>query len=214
MRVYQWEKGTFPNIRIHLLAIPCYHCEYPVCVKACPNKALFKEEKYGAVLVDRDRCKGARKCWLACPYGAPQYAGDEIGAPMSKCTMCIDRLEKGLKPICVLSCSLRALDFGPIDELERRYGNLKHLEEMPSGDITKPAVVFKPHDKKRQIVTWDADKSLELWKSRGPFARGMSDVFQKKEDLTQAPQNIVGRNKLALKNKSVKELMYYTMDDE
>lgn len=52
MRVYQWEKGAFPKIRIHLLAISCYHCENPVCVRACPNGALIKEEKYGAVLVD------------------------------------------------------------------------------------------------------------------------------------------------------------------
>ena len=52
MRVYQWEQGTFPNVRLGLLAVNCYHCENPVCVDACPHQAIFKEDKYGAVLID------------------------------------------------------------------------------------------------------------------------------------------------------------------
>jgi anaerobic dimethyl sulfoxide reductase subunit B (iron-sulfur subunit) len=124
MRVYQWEKGVFPNVKVNILPVPCLHCENPICTKACPNGALYKEEKYGAVLVDTDKCQGTRKCWLACPYGAPQYGGDEPGEKMSKCDMCIDRLEEGLKPICVLSCSMRALEFGPLDELTKKYGDL------------------------------------------------------------------------------------------
>lgn len=215
MRVHQWEKGGFPNVRLHILAIPCYHCKNPVCVKACPNGALYKEEKYGAVLVDPEKCKGARKCWLACPYGAPQYADDEAGTIMSKCTMCVDRLEQGLKPICVLSCSLRALEFGPLHELESKYGELKQLEDAPSGRITKPSVVFKLHDEKKQIIPWDPDKTLELWKKRGPYApKNLPDVFQKKSEVTETPTTIIGRNRLVLKPKTRKELMYHTTDDE
>jgi anaerobic dimethyl sulfoxide reductase subunit B (iron-sulfur subunit) len=30
---------------------------------------------------------------------------------MSKCNMCFDRLEQGAKPMCVASCSMRALEF-------------------------------------------------------------------------------------------------------
>jgi Fe-S-cluster-containing dehydrogenase component len=107
MRVHQWEKGVFPNVRLHMLPVMCYHCENPVCAKSCPHGAIQKEEKYGAVLVKPDRCQGSRKCWQVCPYGAPQFEGDGPGKKMSKCTMCIDRLEQGLKPICVLSCSMR-----------------------------------------------------------------------------------------------------------
>jgi anaerobic dimethyl sulfoxide reductase subunit B (iron-sulfur subunit) len=141
MRVYQWEKGTFPHVRLHMLPVMCYHCEDPVCVKACKSGALFKEEKYGAVLVDSQKCEGCRSCWKACPYGAPQYDGDEEGARMSKCTMCMDRLEQELTPICVLSCSMRALEFGPMDDLVARYGDLRRLEDMPKETITTPAVV-------------------------------------------------------------------------
>ena len=94
MSVYMWEKGRFPNPSIGILAFNCGHCDNPVCAAACDNGAIFKEEKYGAVLVDQDKCKGDRHCFEACPYGAPKFASDEPGTKMSKCTMCIDRLEK------------------------------------------------------------------------------------------------------------------------
>jgi len=55
---------------------------------------------------------------------------------MSKCTMCIDRLEQGLKPICVLSCSMRALEFGPLEEITSRYGNLEKTRGHAARDDT------------------------------------------------------------------------------
>ena len=215
MRVYQWEKGAFPDIDLCILPIMCFHCENPACIRACPNKAIRKEEKYGAVLVDPDKCKGERKCWQACPYGTPQFGGDETGRQMSKCNMCIDRLEKGLKPICVLSCSLRALEFGPIEELRQKYGTLRRLEDMPKDSITNPAVIFKLPDPKKQIIPWDSERALELWQKRHPdTGEPLPDIFAEISDVTQAPEDIVGRNKLVLKAKDTEELMYYTTDDE
>jgi anaerobic dimethyl sulfoxide reductase subunit B (iron-sulfur subunit) len=214
MRVFQWEKGTFPDVRLHMLPVMCYHCENPVCIKACPNSAIYKDEKYGAVLVDSDKCKGTRKCWLVCPYGAPQFEGDQTGTKMSKCTMCIDRLEQGLKPICVLSCSMRALEFGPLEELIKKYGNVRRLEDMPK-EVTNPAVVFKPSDPKRQVIPWDHERALELWSKREAFnGEPLPDVFGSKSDVTGAPREIVGRNKLVLKPRNGEELKYYTADDE
>jgi anaerobic dimethyl sulfoxide reductase subunit B (iron-sulfur subunit) len=215
MRVYQWEKGVFPNVRLHMMPVLCYHCENPVCIKACPNEAIYKEEKYGAVLVDPEKCTGTRKCWEACPYGVPQFQGDEPSTKMSKCNMCIERLEQGLTPICVLSCSMRALEFGPIDELEKKYGHLKRLEDMPKDSITKPAVVFKPADPKRQVIPWDSRRALELWQKRQPHeGEPLPDVFTEISEVTEAPQEIVGRHKLVLKAKNSQELMYYTTDNE
>lgn len=215
MRVYQWEKGTFPNVRIYILPIMCYHCENPICIKACPNNAIYKEKKFGAVLVNSERCKGTRRCWKACPYGAPQFEGDEMGKKMSKCNMCIDRLNQGLKPICVLSCSMRALEFGPFGEITKKYGNLRRLEDMPDDSITSPAVVFKPHDLKRVVVPWDPEQALDLWKKRETsVGETLPDIFESKMEVTEAPREIVGRNKLVLKPKNCEELRYYTTDDE
>lgn len=215
MRVYQWEKGTFPNIDIHILAIPCYHCENPACVDACPNGAIYKESKYGAVLIDEERCKGERKCWVACPYGSIAYPSDEPFEKAQKCTMCIDRLEQNMNPVCVMSCSLRALEFGPIDELKKKYGEIQQLADMPSPDEVRPSVVMKPADGKKKLVPYDANKALKLWKQRGPFAApGLPDVFESESDITDVEAVSIGLEKLVLKPKSVKELMYYTADFE
>jgi len=215
MRVYQWEKGSFPDVKVHFLAIPCYHCENPVCAKACPNGALHKEKRYGAVLIDSEKCEGTRRCWKACPYGSIMFARDIPGKKASKCTLCIDRLEEGNPPICVLSCSMRALEFGPLEKLIAQFGPRRELEEMPSGDVTHPAVVFKPSQPKKQIVPWDANRALSLWKGRGPYASQRAPaLFRKIEDLTQVPPQTVGRDHLVLKPRNLQELMYYTMDDD
>jgi len=215
MRVYQWETGALSDIRLHMLPVMCYHCENPVCIKACPNGAIYKEEKYGAVLVDPEKCTGTRKCWKACPYGAPQFQGDEPGTKMSKCNMCIERLEQGLTPICVLSCSMRALEFGPLEELEKKYGHLKRLEDMPKESITKPAVVFKPADPRKQVIPWDSRRALELWQKRQPHeGEPLPDVFTEISEITEAPQEITGHHKLVLKAKNSQELIYYTTDNE
>jgi anaerobic dimethyl sulfoxide reductase subunit B len=215
LRVYQWETGSFPNINLNVLPMMCLHCENPVCARACPQGAITRETKYGAVRVSLEKCTGERKCWQACPYGAPQFAGDGRGLKMSKCDMCFDRLEKGDKPICVLSCSLRALEFGPLDELKTKFGGPVQLDYLPSNTLTRPAVIFKPVDLKKPIVAWDAKRALELWQKRQPDGGGpLPDVFQNIKDVTGFPPEIIGRPKLVLKARNTEELMFYTTDDE
>ncbi len=221
MRVFQWEKGTFPEISLNILAVPCYHCETPVCARACSHGAIFKEEKYGAVLVDAEKCQTAhtgedcRKCWQACPYGAPQFESDDRRATMSKCTMCIDRLEQGLKPICVLSCSLRALEFDTLESLRKRYGDVRTLEGLPNSGIAGPAVIFTPRQGKKALLPYDADRALDLWQQRGPFApQALPPVFASNADVTDPAPGTVGRDRLVLRPASCDELMYHTMDDE
>jgi anaerobic dimethyl sulfoxide reductase subunit B len=215
MRVYQWETGVFPDVRLHILPVPCYHCENPVCLRACPNGAIHKDPKYGAVLVDQEKCAGTRKCWKACPYGSPQFEGDEPGQKMSKCNLCIDRLEQGGKPICVASCSMRALEFGPVEELMNKYGSLRKLEDMPEDSITRPAVVFKPAAPKMPVLPWDPSKALHLWQKRQPTqGEPLPDIFSTESEVTRAPLDIVGRNRLVLKAKNNAELKYYTTDNE
>jgi anaerobic dimethyl sulfoxide reductase subunit B len=215
MRVYQWENGSFPDIQLNVLPIMCLHCENPVCVKACPHQALHKENKYGAVLVDASQCTGERLCWKACPYGAPQFEGDQRGLKMTKCNMCFDRLEQGKSPICVLSCSLRALEFGPIEELKEKYGQLHQLDYLPKNSITRPSVIFKPIDGKKPIVPWDSRRALELWQKRHPDKNlTLPDVIDEIQDMGKISENSPGRHKLVLKARNSEELMFYTTDDE
>jgi anaerobic dimethyl sulfoxide reductase subunit B (iron-sulfur subunit) len=215
LRVFQWEKGAFPQIDLRVLPMKCFHCENPVCAKACPNQAIWKEEKYGAVLVSPEKCTGERKCWSACPYGVPQFGADAPGSKMSKCNMCIDRLEKGDKPICVLSCSLRAMEFGPIDEIKVKYGSIRQLEDMPRDSLTHPAVVFKPAQPKKQIIPYDPQKALKLWQKRHPDSgRALPDVFEDPADVLSPAKDLVARNRLVLKAKTQEEQNFFTMDDE
>ena len=207
MTVYEWEEGAFPELRVHNLAFPCGHCKAPQCVSACRNEALFKDEKYGAVLVDHEKCTGDRQCAMACPYGAPKFAGDAIGLKMSKCTMCYDRLENGQIPICVASCPLRALDFGPIEELEAKYGQLRQLEGMPD-PVTNPSYLVKANVPKKKIVPYDSKRAVELMQKRGD----LGNTFESVEDVVPA-EGHVGRGKLKMKHENVKELMTKTRGD-
>jgi anaerobic dimethyl sulfoxide reductase subunit B (iron-sulfur subunit) len=110
---------------------------------------------------------------------------------------------------------MRALEFGPLEELIKKYGNLRRLEDMPKDSITWPAVVFKPPDAKRQVIPWDHDRVLELWAKRETSnGEPLPDLFNSKSDVTEAPREIVGRNKLVLKARNAQELRYYTTDDE
>lgn len=211
LRMMQWEQGAFPNTRMHVLFATCYHCENPVCADACEHHAIFKEDKYGAVLVDPDLCEGDRNCWKACPYGAPQYDSDAPGTIMSKCTMCYDKLEQGELPICVASCPQRALEFGPIEELEEKYGDLHALEGMPSGDLETPAVVFKPMTPHVKHVPYDEKRALELL---GPRGDGLPNVYDDPSEVTDDLDEILGYHTLEMKSPTVAESLARSKNED
>jgi len=216
MRCYEWEEGTFPNVRVFQYIQPCWHCENPVCIPAS-NGAMFKEPNYGAVLIDPDQANSAslKAAWDACPYGAIVFDSDSPDSNAFKCTMCIDRLETGQMPVCVTSCRMRALDFGPLAQLQAKYGTNRDLTSVPSSTTTSPSVVFIPAIGHSQVVPYVADDALTLWQGRGPFgAPGLPPIFTNNADVTGASTTIVGRNQLVLKASSVEEMMYYTVNDE
>jgi anaerobic dimethyl sulfoxide reductase subunit B (iron-sulfur subunit) len=124
--------------------------------------------------------------------------------------MCIDRIELGEQPICVLTCPNRALDFGLLNTLRVRYGDRMDLEDMPSSRTTKPAIVFKPHAGKRQLVPYNAGRALELLMRRDP----LPPVFTSVADITEIPGGTVGRTELVIKHKSAADLMRQTRNDE
>jgi anaerobic dimethyl sulfoxide reductase subunit B len=210
LKIYEYEKGDFPAVRIHYQWIPCYHCEEPACISNCPSGAIYKEKKYGAVLIESNKCSRCRLCYKSCPYGAPVFESEKKQTIVRKCTMCIDRLEVGLKPICVLACPNRSLDFGPLDKLKSRYGDNADLEDLPPSRITKPAAVFKPHSQKRQLVPYNAARAMELLMRRDPLPR----VWQPLENATGMFEGIVGRDKLIIKHKTAENLMHYSRSDE
>ncbi|HDR1500198.1 TPA: dimethylsulfoxide reductase subunit B [Pasteurella multocida] len=154
-RIYEYAGGDWQqqangcwqhNVFAYYLSISCNHCDNPACVSVCPTGAMHKTED-GFVIVNEAICIGCRYCHMACPYDAPQY--DAMKGNMTKCDGCHSRILEGKKPICVDACPLRALDFAPIDELRKTYGDLAAIAPLPSPEHTAPNLVIKANKNAR-----------------------------------------------------------------
>jgi len=213
-RLFQWETGTFPDVRLNMVFAPCYHCEKPVCV-AASNGTMFKEPNYGAVLIDPAQANSPslRAAWEACPYGAISFDSDLTNANAFKCNMCVDRLEQGQLPLCVLSCPMRALDFGKLSDLQTKYGTNNQLNEMPSGSTTSPSVVFKASaSTKPTIVPLDANTVLQVMANR-PASLNLPAVYSSPSDVTNIPSGLMTKNALNMKPSTVGEQVQLLADD-
>ncbi len=136
------EGGTYPDYRRLNISMACNHCDDPVCLKGCPTRAYTKFAEYGAVLQDPDICFGCGYCTWVCPYNAPQL--DPVKGQVSKCNMCVDRLEVGLKPACVSACLGNALEFGVIENTPEGRTQLDEtIPGFPDNNITHPNIRFQ-----------------------------------------------------------------------
>ena len=147
MRLKITERGTFPDLFLSYLAVPCYHCGEPPCAAACPENAIYKDGETGIVLTDREKCSGKDVCGMlcrkACPYNAPQFESRE-NAKMQKCDFCHDRRQNGLAPVCVEACPMYALEIGPLNELRSKYGDSVEAAGFRYSEKVNPSVVFTP----------------------------------------------------------------------
>jgi len=149
-RVYEIHGGGWtkkgglwvPDVFAYYLSLSCHHCENPPCLPTCTTKAIFKRGD-GIVLVDPQGCIGCRACEYACPYGAYQFEADKN--IVTKCDFCLDLLDAGSPPACVSACSMRALDFGDLSELRKKYGGTSDVFPLPESKDSQPALVIKPH---------------------------------------------------------------------
>lgn len=136
------EGGSYPDFKRMNISMACNHCDNPVCMKGCPTKAYTKHAEYGAVLQDPETCFGCGYCTWVCPYNAPQL--DPIEGKVSKCNMCVDRLEVGLKPACVSACLGNALNFGVVENTPENREQIKtSIPGFPDPSITNPNIRFQ-----------------------------------------------------------------------
>ena len=141
--VKSFEVGEFPKARSYHYSATCNHCENPACVPGCPTEAMYINEEDGTIQHDDEKCIGCQYCVKTCPYGVPQYVESlEIS---QKCDACIELRAGGEPPACVASCSMRALEFGSIDELRAKYPEaVQEIALLPSADMTSPSLAIAP----------------------------------------------------------------------
>ena len=116
------------------LSVACMHCSDAPCIAVCPVNAITQTGE-GIVQVHKDTCIGCGYCFMACPFGAPQFPkGSVFGArgAMDKCTFCAggpahtfsererklygqNRMAEGKVPLCAAMCATKALMAGDAD---------------------------------------------------------------------------------------------------
>lgn len=104
--------------QVHSAFMPCFHCEKPWCVAACPTRAMVKRESDGIVYVEKDLCVGCKACIEACPWKVPKW--DEPSGKVNKCDYCRERVAEGLNPACVSGCTAHALTFSRPNDTSKR----------------------------------------------------------------------------------------------
>lgn len=149
-RVLLQERGKYPYARLEFIPVQCNHCANAACVKVCPTGATSQRAEDGIVTVDATKCIGCRYCMMACPYRQRFYlaynppkktyfpAGptpyELMGRKLRKyspgtvvkCDFCVaaGRLDKGLEPACVATCTAKARTFGDLNDPESEVSRL------------------------------------------------------------------------------------------
>ncbi len=85
------------------IPIGCEHCEDAPCMIACPVRAIYRDEKTHAVILDPDLCIGCKRCMITCPFGAIGF--DEDKRIFFKCDLCMG------DPECVKWCFTQAVSY-------------------------------------------------------------------------------------------------------
>ena len=87
------------------MPLTCLQCDEAACVRACPVYALQRNERTGAVDVDRDKCIGCRLCTIVCPFGHITMDDVGDGDRSVKCDLC-----QG-SPACAAFCPSKTLEY-------------------------------------------------------------------------------------------------------
>ena len=115
------------NIRVSYFAeesfcIPftCVQCSKAWCMDVCPANAITRNQKTGAVEINKHKCIGCKMGMMACPTGSIHF--DTQSRVSAKCDLC------GGDPICVRRCISGALRFE--DESKAYEFKRNHIDNI------------------------------------------------------------------------------------
>ena len=141
----------------------CRHCLIPPCLLWARNSdAIYQDEDTGAVIynAETENLK-AGDIIGACPYDIPR--SDKNGM-LAKCTMCNDRVKKGLQPACVKTCPTGTMNFGELENMQAiAHERLKKVKlRYPDARLLDPDDVrvifltaFAPEKYHKYAVSFD-----------------------------------------------------------
>ena len=141
-RVGEMETGEFPDMLQLFNSMSCNHCIDPECLKGCPTNSYIKLEN-GIVFHEDASCIGCQYCTWNCPYEVPVFHKER--GIVTKCHMCVDKLENNQTPACVQACPAGAIAIEVVNKDEwikndmAKEGVAPHL---PDVDITKPTTRY------------------------------------------------------------------------
>jgi len=141
-RVGEMETGSFPDTLQIFNSMSCNHCIDPECLKGCPTNSYLKLDN-GIVFHKDESCIGCQYCTWNCPYEVPVFNPDR--GIVTKCHMCVDKLEIGQTPACVQACPSNAIEIEVVNvekwlaEDMAKEGVAPHLPDI---DITKPTTRY------------------------------------------------------------------------
>lgn len=182
------------KVRWNFFPDQCRHCLEPPCVEVGEwfvEGAIIHDKKTGAVVyTDKTReitASQFEEIRSACPYDIPRR--DPETGLISKCTMCYERVVRGLKPVCVSVCPTGAMNFGERQEMlalaEERLTLAK--KEHPQAMLADPdyvnviyLLIDSPENYHRFSVAqkeFDMDRKMFLSRLGAPFVRTAKAVF-------------------------------------
>jgi formate dehydrogenase iron-sulfur subunit len=144
-RVGEIEGGVYPAAKRYHLSMSCNHCVEPLCLEGCPTNA-YEKLSNGVVAHHADDCIGCQYCTWTCPYSVPAFQPDR--RIVTKCDMCLPRLDVGMAPACVAACPTGAITVEKVNvaawQDDHAAGNAPHL---PDAGITMSTTrIILPND--------------------------------------------------------------------
>ena len=127
----------------------CMHCDDPGCLAACPAPGAIVQYQNGIVDVNPTQCIGCGLCETGCPFNVPRYSGQT--GKMSKCTLCVDRVDIGLEPACIKACPTGCLHFGTKQDMVQL--GTHRVEQLKANGFAQAALYDPPGVGGTTVVT-------------------------------------------------------------
>ncbi len=134
--IYGAERGTYPSVGVQVLPMRCQQCGNAKCKEKCDSLGYMAIQRRtdGIVTVNPALCVGCQKCIPECPYKAMSFntqKKNKLGTlgVADKCNFCMQRLDQGLLPACVITCLGITLEYGDFDALRAKYPNAKQMHD-------------------------------------------------------------------------------------